>query len=674
MDLYTDKGFSFIPNLLPENAIRMSSRETMELLKKRLGSSLDKSLLPQFTDPNNYSDKFPHAIQSPVVEYPDGKWLKYTNMVGINVRTIQSFWNIVKYALTLPAFQDSIHILPIFEPGVVGSLYGMSSWQVNPEFYSSELCQEYPHLNTVEKQLRAVINILHAMGKTVGMDVIPHTDRFSEITLANPHYFEWLQRINTTIVNHQATLHHEVQNLILSFLDKYGSAEQQDFNTATFFSIKTCPDERTNILFGNPKNLQLRLNRRNQLINMLHKNGFEPVPATMGIPFRGIEVDPSAEKITIDDHGLEWRDYRFINPTNMSRVFNPLARYKLYDRLDNNEQWRIDFEKPRIEVWQYVCQKYAGIQNQFNFDFMRGDMSHVQMRPDGVPEKPDAFYDLLGAIKQHIHQKGIPYFGYFAESFLAADNIFAYGNEIAHLEASKADTTLGNLQSMKVGSPEFISSIHSYHHTAVHRNCSPNLTVFTADKDDPRFDEFFLKGNILRIFLAFCLGDLPSYSGLGFETRDIHHQPAPNEHYSKLYVFQEKKSSKATTGPYVWGQNGMHFHTLTRLRLFMEENWMSIINRPTQWLSYPNVSTQNKTISWTQQGTHPDFVFIANLDTEQHINNFLIPEFRKDTSLYLAFSTSENFENKDLTLSLQNSTYQIHSLAPAEGRVYKICY
>ena len=34
----------------------------------------------------------------------------------------------------------------------------------------------------------------HAMGRTVGMDIIPHTDRFSQMALAYPHYFEWLRR------------------------------------------------------------------------------------------------------------------------------------------------------------------------------------------------------------------------------------------------------------------------------------------------------------------------------------------------------------------------------------------------------------------------------------------------------------------------------------------------
>ena len=78
-------------------------------------------------------------------------WLKLANCVGINVRTIGNFWNILPYSFTLPAAQNAIHILPIWEPGVVASLYGMSSWNINPEFYSEALAQVFPDLNTVEK-------------------------------------------------------------------------------------------------------------------------------------------------------------------------------------------------------------------------------------------------------------------------------------------------------------------------------------------------------------------------------------------------------------------------------------------------------------------------------------------------------------------------------------------
>ena len=173
---------SFVPNLLPEQALELSAQDTLEILRLRLGEGLAMAL--EHADPGTVLSPAPAAIRSPVFGLPDGTWLQQTNLVGINVRTVGTFWNVIKYALTLPKVQDSIHLLPIWEPGVVGSLYGISSWQINAEFFSPELASACPDLDSVERQLKAIINLLHAMGKTVGMDVIPHTDRFSEIVLA----------------------------------------------------------------------------------------------------------------------------------------------------------------------------------------------------------------------------------------------------------------------------------------------------------------------------------------------------------------------------------------------------------------------------------------------------------------------------------------------------------
>lgn len=180
---YQSGRSSFIPGLLPQTAVQLSVYQTLELLLKRLGNDvLRRALDPQET------------IDSPARPFADSRWLKTSNMVGINVRTLGSFWNVVNYSLTLPALHDSIHLLPIWEPGVVGSLYGMVSWQINPEFFDVDLARYVPALDTVERQLKAVVNLLHALGRTVGMDVIPHTDRFSEMVLAQPVLFEWVHR------------------------------------------------------------------------------------------------------------------------------------------------------------------------------------------------------------------------------------------------------------------------------------------------------------------------------------------------------------------------------------------------------------------------------------------------------------------------------------------------
>jgi hypothetical protein len=664
---YAARQFTFVPNLLPEQAVQFSAEETLRVLSRRLGGRLEAAL----------HDTAAEAAVSPVAGRPDGTWLRQTNMVGINVRTVGTFWNVVKYALTLPAAQNSIHLLPIWEPGVVGSLYGMSSWNLNAEFYSQEWARACPWLDSVERQLQATVNLLHAMGKTVGMDVIPHTDRFSEMALAFPHYFEWLQREGPEIIDHSANLHTEVQDCIWTFLRVQGpaiSGKEMPPSRQALFS-EACPEaHRLRILFGPPEDREGREARRNQLVRYLHTYGYEPVPATMAPPFRGLKVDPHSRYV--DSQGNVWYDFQITDPQPMSRVFNPLARYKLYDRLDGNAEWRIDFAHPRKEVWQYVCGKYYDVQRRYGFDFMRGDMSHVQMRPEGVPQVIDEYYDLLRAVKNHIQQeKGVRYFGYFAETFLAARNVMVYGDEADHLEASDADATLGDLQSTPVGSPEFLQRLRWYHDLATTRSFAPGVTIITGDKDDPRFDAYYLRGNALRFFVALFLADMPSYMALGFEIRDIHLTPAPNEHYTKLFVFQERSGPKATSGPYVWGRNGALFSNLTRIRLYADRILPAIGGRPTRWLIPPDATGLNLYFAWTQGDSLPDYVFVANTDTERGVENINIPAIPglcRDECLALELSTAGSFAESEACLPFVGKAYKISHLAPGEGRAYRV--
>jgi hypothetical protein len=511
------------------------------------------------------------------------------------------------------------------------------------------------------------------------MDVIPHTDRFSEVTLAYPEYFEWLQRQDTLIVDHSANLYQEVQKRIIEFLRLNGAAmagEEPPASQEIFFSEQTSEERRLRTLFGPPEDITGRQTRRNQLIRHLYRYGYEPVPATMAPPYRGLKVDSQAEAKIIDANGLVWRDYLITNPSPMSRVFGPLARYKLYESLDDNRNWEIDFNQPCLNVWGYVCEKYYHMQRRYGFDFMRGDMSHVQMRPQGVPERLDRYYDILGAVKSYIQKdKGVSYFGYFAETFLAGRDVMGYGQEIDHLEAAEADTTLGDLQSTRVGSLDFLQKLRYYYDLLETRACAPNFTVMTADKDDPRFDEFYLTGNEARLFIALFLADMPSYMGLGFETRDAHYTPAPNEHYSKLFVFQETTGPKATQGPYSWGRNGFLYSAITRMKLYLDSVWPELKGRPTRWLLPPDPTGVNKVIAWTQKDEPLAYLFIVNTDPDQEAVRLAVPKIvgvAQDIVFIFGFSTASNVFEIDTSLNDNGKHYQITRLAPGEGRAYQI--
>lgn len=611
----------------PELVLEKNIEEILEILQKRYPLELEKAIYPA------------HTIPSPLQYSTDTSWLKRANCVGINVRTIGSFWKIIPYSLTLPAAQNAIHILPIWEPGVVASLYGMSSWNVNPAFFSMELYQALPHLDTVEKQLKVVINLLHLTGRVVGMDVVPHTDRYSEQVLANPSFFEWLQRSEYQIVNHDSHLYKKVELLLCDWLLSENAT--LPYKDADAFFRSTNESERLLLLFGEASDYERRLQRRKKIVQLLYDHGLETVPATMGPPYRGLEVDSDPSACVLDEEGRFWRDYRITQPQAMSRVFGPLTRYRLYEAVDQNKNWEIDFEHPVVSVWEYVCQHYGKVQEKYGFDFMRGDMSHVQMRPDGVPAQPDAYYDLLGAVKQHCRKKK-PWFGYFAESFLAPPGEMAYGDEVEHLEASLADSTLGDLQSEPVGTPLFIAELARYLDLLHHRQFAPNFTIMTADKDDPRFDHFYLKGNEIRYFIALFLPEMPSYMALGFETREPHPSPAPNEQYTKLYVFQLEQGPKATKGPYQWGKNMDLYQRLVRQKEMSNQLNDVIQASETRWLLPPDPSGNQTIIAW-EAGFHR---FIANLNVEQAQS---VPKSLSQ-SCALVFSTHRRVEEEEINL------------------------
>lgn len=640
--------------MYPHQALKLPVKEVLARLTDIYGRALDDALVPNPT------------ISSPVQTSDDPSWIRRSNIVGINVRTVGTFWRSIHYLLTLPEVHDSIHFLPIWEPGVVGSLYGIASRYINREFFDPELAEAVPELSTVEAQLAATINVIHLSGKTVGMDVIPHTDRFSEIVLGNPSLFEWLRREDTKILEHGGDLYRQVEEEIGRF---YSVTPDSLFR-------KTTEPERLHTLFGSPGDPEERTRRRIRLVHHIHRLGYEPVPATMGPPYRGIEVD--SDRIPGGSVEERWHEYRITRPEPMSRVFGPLSRFHFYETATgdsgsrNPDSWALDFSKPRREVWDYFTSFYDEVQSRYGFDYMRGDMSHVQMRPDGTPARTDNYYDPLRAVKERINQR-VPSFAYFAETFMAPAGTMAYGDEVDHLEACRAEVTLGDIQSVPVGSDEFFQRARYYLDTATHRRVTPAWTVLTGDKDDPRFDEFFYAGNELRYFCALFLVNVPSYMALGFRLRDPHAVPAPNEFYSKLYVFAERDGPKATRGPYRFGNNRKLYATLSSIAEAAGTILPEIRGMTPEWIQPPSATKATTLFSWKIDR----FVFVCNGDTTAPIVNrrlLLPPAVSTETTPQEIFSTTGRPpETPYLHTDDFIGTYlALDRIEPGECRIYRI--
>ena len=685
LETYRSGDATFAVGLRPQDALAIPLVEVLEVLEGRFGDVVATALSEAAVDLDRPLSELPAGLRSPRSSEPDSGWMRRSNVIGINVRTVGDFSGLVKYALTLPAAFDAIQLLPIWEPGVVKSLYGIAGWNLNYEFFSDELYEYAPNLDTIEKQLRATSNLLHVMGKAVGMDAIPHTDRFSEMALGSPDLFEWMKVRDRRIVDHSDSVVGEAEDAVLAWLHDRGPAVdglEVPSDTEALYAL--AEDVRLEILFGTPGDRFGRIDRRVDLIKHLKWFGLEPVPATMGVPFRGIQIDPDPERTITDVHGMEWPDFVFVEPEFMSRVFSPLARYKLYERLDDNADWRIDFDRPRPEVWNYVCRHYAAVQHIGNFDFMRGDMAHVQMRPDGVPSEVDVYYDILGAVKAYIQKTApMPWFAYLAETFLPARDVFQFGEELDHLEAALADATIGDLQSTVVGDHEFLRRFRRYLDDLANRTTAPAFTVMTADKDDPRFDVFYRAGNEVRLFTALLLPDMPSYTGLGFEIRDVHWEPVENERYTKLFVFHEEGESNIYPSKarfsdnFIWGTNDDLFERLTDLRVFAEALLPGIAGSTTQWLLPPDATTLRGIAAWTQEPSSLPagalrYVCLANYGLERDSGYFGVPALPSEATLNPIFTTLGAEHLDPSTVTSNGFFHRIENLAPGEGRVYLV--
>ncbi len=678
---------SFLAGLRPQDAIALPLDRVLEVLRRRHGAAIDIALSDEAVDLDADLAALPVAVRSPVADRPDSSWLKRTNMVGINLRTVGDLGNVVKYGLTLPAAFDAIQLLPFWESGVVKSLYGMASWHLDSDYFSDELYADAPHLDSIERQLRAVCNLLHVTGRTVGFDVVPHTDRFSEQALANPDLFEWMHIREHRIVDHTDRVLDQVVDAITTWLGERGPAlagDELPGDSDTLFALDE--DARLRLLFGDPGDTYGRIDRRVDLIQYLKWFGLEPVPATMGPPFRGIEIDPDPAKMVIDRYGMEWPDIVISEPQFMSRVFSPMARYKLYERVDENRDWIIDFDRPLQAAWDYVCGHYARARHIGNFDFMRGDMAHVQMRPDGVPaDAVDDHYDIHRAVKRHIQREhDAPFFAYFAEAFLAARDVFQYGEELDHLEAAEADVVLGDLQSTVVGDEEYLPRFRRYLDDLAIRRAAPAYTVMTADKDDPRFDVFYRAGNEARLLTALLLTDMPSYVGLGFEIRNVHLEPAPNEHYTKPFVFEETGDSNVYpskarfSDDYVWGTNDELFARLTRVRVFAEDLLAELGEAArTRWLLPPDATARRGLVAWTQDpdslptGARPHLC-VVNYDLDAGTGYVGIPGLPADARLTPVFSTLGADALDPGPVGHNGYVHRLEDVAAGEGRVYVI--
>lgn len=567
-------------------------------------------------------------IKSPVSNFHNSDWFKKSKIIGINPRITGSFFNIVKYATTF--CENAIHIMPFFETGHDESLYVQNSWRISEEFFDENLAND--GFDTIEKQLKVIINLLHAMGKAVGFDVLPHVDNFSEIVFLNPSLFEWA-KLNDNKTSQlfppeidYNKIYLDVENEIVNFLKLY---KYKDNNlTAKKLFEETTEKERHSIIFGKDK--KKWNNIRISLMNYIRQKGYETLPVTEHSPSRPIIFDKINTK-----NGINWSEFSIKNKSEQAIILGCITPYKWYE-IDN--EGYPNANKPELRVWSYFIDKYKNIQNEYNFDFMRGDMAHNQIpHASKIPIKQlSEFWKFL---KQEI-QKNTPYFASLAEAFYNTHYINGYTD----MMNKDFDVVLGNMN-FRFLDEEFINHLKDYINIHPQFSFSPCVCVFTNDADKKENNALYQSplANDIRIFCGYFLNQA-SYTGIGYELRNL--LPKKPEQYTFNYIKKMKK-------PYCWGNNEEFLSTVFEMREIYCQITKEIKN-PEIKLCYTN---SNSALSWifTDELNNIKYLFCFNLDKQ--VKNITIT-FDKNHRNYNSFqgyysNLIDNFKDKkfDMTKS-----------------------
>lgn len=548
----------------PEDCLNLNFEQSLELVKKIIGNDLWECAL-------NFK------IESPYLTEKNTNWSKKAKFVGINPRITKTFWGIVKYAITFP--ENAVHIMPLFETGD-GSLYVQNSWELNNDFIDKDLCKL--GFNTAELQLKFVINILHAMGKAVGFDVLAHVDNFSEIVLLNPKYFEWI-KLNSSKTSQDFSKTpkqnaSEIEKLIISYFKLPDNFYQLDENI------------RESLLF--PSNID-KFKRRMEIRKLIRDNGYEPVPVVEHCPMRPIVF----EKMEYSKND-SWAVFTVKDKSEYSKIFGAVTPYKFYDIKDGYPV-KNSFDE---EVLQYFIGKIFEFQKEYDFDFLRADMAHNQISQSHNSSKDLETPEMWAILKKKINESK-PYFATIAEAFL---NDY-YISGVQDMVNKDFDVVLGELNFHYLNE-NYIDIVKCYNAYSQKYNFAPSITVFTNDGDLPEHKNLYKtqEANECRFFSGLFL-NMPLYTAIGFETRDL--SPEDKSMYSNYYVVKQNED-------YTFGSNERTFETFYSMRRLYAKYKDIIENAPLTFINPRGC----KMLSWYYAlDNGQKLLFAINLDSSSTV-------------------------------------------------------
>lgn len=671
----------------PEQALNLSDAQLFQFLEKSLGASRLKSLLAG------------EMIPGPKYAEKDGRWLQKSKMVGVHPRIPQTYLGILKYALTCP--EEAFHFLPLNEAGAGNSLYAAASWHISREFLDESLSQK--GLTTPEQQLKFVISTLHALGKTVGLDIQPHMDRFAETVFTHPDFFEWIQvdSTKTTQIRNDDTLHEDVKKVVQGFLKQFGDGSGKKLDAevlANFFNPDfinpatgnpLSEEDRQFILFGSTEQPASRTHRRICLMDWVREAGFETVPTPNFYHFRPVRFVKMAD----NGQGVTWATFEAESqiPTpfpQSSSVFGSIAPFKWFHTKDGMP----DLTAPNFEVWEYYADKIVAMQKEFQPDFFRVDRPHLPLRTPQEEEPLSAMgvpypKNLWAYVKARVAEHN-PSVATLAEAFFDP-NSCGLDDAFINIETGRFDVALGSLQYQEVDY-DFLEKLKSINLRQLYLPISFQTanTMMTADSDKPKFD-FMYPGDLangVRAFVGLFLNQ-PGYMGMGFETRESQPDNVARQHSCHYIDHNLNGQGK----PFLWGKNKTFLTKLNLMRQVYDRLARVIANQSHYWLNgwREGADEAKRSIAaWAfydaKRGV--DTLCVLNTNTEDEQNNVFIenpldriPALADQDSQTLVmkpvFST-ETAPKRRISLAaiplVKGKALKLSRLAPGEGRIYRV--
>jgi hypothetical protein len=668
----------FLPHT-PEQALELSWDQLVPLLKIKVGAANFETLMAN------------QPIASPKADEKNGEWLKQSKIIGVHPRIVGTYLGLVKYAMTFP--EDAIHLLPVRTPGAGNSLYAPIRWDTSTEMMDPELSKL--GLNTPEKQLKWAINALHAMGKTVGLDIQPHMDRFAEPVFTHPDLFEWayINKSTDNMISQQNTLSREVSLALMQYL--YSNLPEgvsaSDVNQLYFPT--TSEEKRGEILFGPISNPEVRQARRIALMNYLRSLGYETLPTPMFYhcrPFRYL-----GEKN--DGKGNTWAEFDIPDrpeyaEMRSTRVFGSIAPFKWH----HTENGIPQTHRPNYPVWDYYAHHIQDDVKAFGFDFLRVDMpyAYLSTKEDRPPSPLGRPYpkSIWEYVKQRC-QAVQPHTATFAEAFF--DPKSTQGNHEdphQHIGEHQFDVALGNQQYQDLDE-SWMEKARKLNLITFFKQLPYKIShcVMTADSDDAKFNPKYPShiANRIRLFAALFLNQ-PSYMGCGFEQRaDQNGHPALNtpQKYTRHFIDGNLKRMAIT---FKWGMGIPLSQSLQRIRKTYQKLQSKLAPLQHRWLDTGLQNTDLKHVGlWLYEtpdkagdSSKPKYVFALNSHPHQDVDAVSLdpldgsPASEEDKTKPIELEPIFSTDYLACTLAKIKGDSKkpmiLTRLAPGEGRIYRV--